>query len=77
MRNIPTRTVVTEEDKAQALELYPALRKRSADDRIILYQGDIRYKEALGRFIPTLDYLPDNYRIVMIGEVRRRPIWPS
>ncbi|WP_156387303.1 glycosyltransferase [Devosia sp. Root105] len=67
MRNIPTRRVMTDEARDRVLSLYPALARRSKCDRIVIYQGDMSLERGLARFVAALDYLPDCYRLVVVG----------
>jgi glycosyltransferase involved in cell wall biosynthesis len=68
IRNIPTEGQARSDRLTQALDRFPALRKASAEERIILYQGDLRYEAAVGRFIDVLDHLPVHYRMVIVGD---------
>lgn len=47
---------------------YPALKRLDPEERIILYQGYVSLDRGLNRFIEALTYLPQNYRMVVIGD---------
>jgi glycosyltransferase involved in cell wall biosynthesis len=51
-----------------AANLYPAFRRSSPDDRIVIYQGTIRLGRGLGRFVDAFSYLPSTYRLVVAGD---------
>jgi glycosyltransferase involved in cell wall biosynthesis len=68
MRNIPMQSQAVASRQSQAAERFPILRKTSVEERIILYQGDLRYGAAVGRFIDVLEHLPAHYRLVIVGD---------
>lgn len=68
MRNIPKSVTPTSEQLADALKCYPALAKKSDDEKIVLYQGDISIKRGLDLFVRCLEYLPSNVRLVLVGQ---------
>ncbi|RVU04247.1 glycosyltransferase [Novosphingobium umbonatum] len=68
MRNIPMQSQATSTVASNAAERFPILRKANEEERIILYQGDLRFGPAVGRFIDVLDHLPAHYRLVIVGD---------
>lgn len=66
MRNIPSprQSGRSREDIAAD---YPALARRNAADRVLLYQGDVSAARELDRFVGALAYLPDEYRLIIAG----------
>lgn len=68
MRNIPQRVEVTKNQQAAATEMYPALKKTTEDEIIIIYQGDVTFRRRLDIFIDVMAVLPSNYRLVVVGD---------
>lgn len=67
MRNIPPDRG-TEFSMQAIVDEYPALARRSREDRIILYQGDVSLSRGLARFLDAMRCLPSNYRLVVVGD---------
>ena len=55
--------------KVNVLKKYPVLEGIRKTDKLIIYQGVISLTRGLTRFILTLDYLPDNYKFIMVGGI--------
>jgi glycosyltransferase involved in cell wall biosynthesis len=67
MRNIPVERP-PEIGKEEIIKRYPALKKRSYEEKIVLYQGDVSLSRGLDRFLAAAFCLPSNYRIVVVGD---------
>lgn len=67
MRNIPAVPTFTDQERVDTIEHYPALRRRSQQDRIVLYQGDISMDRGLGRFIEAMSQVRPEIRMVVAG----------
>ena len=67
MRNIPAAKQVTDAERADALTRYPALKRRSSNEKILIYQGDVSLRRGLGRFIEALEHLPSEWRLIVVG----------
>ncbi len=68
MRNIPvTYDGLSEPDLTSILERYPMLARKNISEKIVLYQGDISLSRGLGLFIEAFLFLPDHYRLVVVG----------
>lgn len=67
MRNIPFQQSIPVEER-ELLATYPALVRRSEDERIIIYQGHISLDRGIGRFVEAMAYLPAQYRLVVVGD---------
>ncbi|AXY43693.1 glycosyltransferase [Halomonas sp. JS92-SW72] len=68
MRNIPERREIKEEEKINVLESYPALVRKNDDECILIYQGDVSFRRGLMRFVKVIKFLPNNYRIIIVGD---------
>lgn len=66
MRNIPASAPImtTKED---ALHQWPILCRRTPNEVLMLYQGDVNLSRGIGRFIQALGYLGSEYRMVIVG----------
>lgn len=67
MLNIPplrTENIAIQEIERQ----YPTLMRRYPEERIILYQGYVSFDRGLNRFMEALTYLPQKYRLVVVGD---------
>jgi glycosyltransferase involved in cell wall biosynthesis len=67
MRNIPSRNERGSED-GSALNQFPALTRRTADEVLVLYQGDVSLNRGIGRFVEAMRYLPSKFRLVVAGD---------
>lgn len=67
MRNIPRFPVIDESVKSLARERYPCLKRLSADDKVIIYQGDMSISRGLDRYLDAMNFLPSNIRLVFAG----------
>lgn len=67
MRNIPVQKSIPVEER-ELLATYPALVRRSEDERMIIYQGHISLDRGIGRFVEAMAYLPAQYRLVVVGD---------
>jgi len=68
MRNIPPQRPLDPSIHAEIIRRYPALARKNAEDRIILYQGDVSLERGLARFVQALAYLRPNYRLIVAGD---------
>ncbi len=66
MRNIPASTN-TKARKEDVLQQFPVLSRRTADEVLIIYQGDISLSRGIDRFVRALTYLGPEYRMVIVG----------
>lgn len=66
IRNIPPEPISALSD-AEVFALYPGLKKQSADERLLVYQGDIDLSRGLKDYIEAMENLPQNYRLILIG----------
>jgi len=67
MRNIPMLQE-SKVDSTKLLKKIPSLTRRSTDEIILLYQGDMSLSRGIGRFVQALKYLDSNFRLVLVGE---------
>lgn len=68
VQNIPQIPKISEDEKNGILLRYPQLVRRTARDRLIYYQGFIDLSRLLDRFMGALNYLPKEYRMVIVGD---------
>ncbi len=66
MLNIPVRTVMPA-DPDTIITKYPAFKRRTQEDRLLLYQGDINLARGIGKFINAMNFLSSSYRLIVIG----------
>lgn len=66
MRNIPPCRDLGSDD-GRILELFPALARRTHDEVLVQYQGDIALNRGIGRFVEAMEYLPSQFRLVVVG----------
>lgn len=67
MRNIPSRNEPGSEN-GNELKQFPALTRRSPDEVLVLYQGDVSLSRGIGRFVEAMEYLPSKFRLVVVGD---------
>jgi len=67
MRNIP-HPPTNWPSFQEIVRRYPALLRRKPQERIILYQGYVSLERGLERFIRAVTYLPEEYRLVIVGD---------
>jgi len=67
VRNIPSVNHGTL-DRSVIMAIYPALVRRSADEFLILYQGDISLSRGIDKFVLSLAHLPAQYRMIVVGD---------
>lgn len=67
MRNIPPEREPAWTE-AEVLAAFPALTRRSPDEKIVLYQGHVSVSRGLGRFVEAFHHLPEEYRLVVVGD---------
>ncbi len=67
INNIPDLHEVNR--KVNVFKKYPVLEGINKADKLIIYQGVISLTRGLERFILTLDYLPNNYKFIMVGGI--------
>ena len=67
MRNIPMLQE-SKVDSTKLLKKIPSLARRSTDEIILLYQGNMSLSRGIGRFVQALKYLDSNFRLVLAGE---------
>jgi glycosyltransferase involved in cell wall biosynthesis len=66
MRNIPQRIETGVQDNT-VLQRYSELSRRTPDEVLVLYQGDVTLARGIGRFVEALRYLPPRFRLVVVG----------
>lgn len=67
MRNIPMCKDLGPEE-GNALKQFPMLGRRTADEILVLYQGDVALNRGICRFVEAMEYLPDQFRLVVVGD---------
>ena len=68
IKNIPPAPPISTREQVEAvLSRYPALRRTSRDDYLLVYEGDVSVGRGLERFIKAIENLPERYRLVLIG----------
>lgn len=68
MRNIPAQRCPAELEIERVRAQYPALWRKSEDERILIYQGHLSAERGLMRFIEAMEYLPESWRLVIVGD---------
>jgi glycosyltransferase involved in cell wall biosynthesis len=66
IRNITPAPAVRLDNAAIVLR-YPALVRRSPEECLCVYQGDINLERGLGVMVAAMSYLSSNYRLLVIG----------
>jgi len=67
MRNIPvSKNLGPGTD--DILERFPALARRTPEDVLVLYQGNVALDRGIGRFVEAMEHLPPRFRIVVVGD---------
>lgn len=67
MRNIPPRreSLISEETIFRS---YPELARRSPEERLVIYQGNVDFSRGIDRFVLALAHLPLAFRMVVVGD---------
>jgi len=68
MRNIPfysERTVPVSHELCCSCSF---LIKSDSADKIIIYQGAMSLRRGIGRFVEAMNFLPPNYRLILVGD---------
>lgn len=66
MHNIPMCTKARARTE-EILRRFPVLFRRTADEVLILYQGDVSLSRGIARFVQALAHLGPEYRLIIIG----------
>jgi glycosyltransferase involved in cell wall biosynthesis len=67
MRNIPSRKELGSEGD-NVLKRFPGLTRRTPDEVLVLYQGDVSLSRGIDRFVEAMEYLPPQFRLVVVGD---------
>jgi len=53
--------------ESELITRYPTLSRKFPNERLLIYQGDVSLCRGIDRFLRALIYLPDNYRLIVVG----------
>lgn len=66
VRNIPPLSDICDKIE-KILETYPDLVRKKPNELLLIYQGDISMERGIEKFVAALKYLPEDYRLVVVG----------
>lgn len=67
INNYPKKNV-TKIESNKIIKMYPQLKRNSYNEKLIIYQGALALERNLKYFIQAFTYLPNNYRMIMVGD---------